>query len=285
MVFEGATLQGSMHEDYHVANQDAYALEQIDDYYAAVVCDGVSLKSDHTFSSSEIASQFCAQFVMKYLREHLYRHMEDSQTENVLFECFKAVAKGLQEELDQREIPFYDCQTTVLVMLEHKGTLYAALAGDGGLIFETKDGTYGVLITKIKTSASVEPICYPPGWRFSVVEAGDNPVDKVIMATDGIFDNLCQSFRGELTLNMPVIDELFSIQDVTEGHQQRALSEILKHIETHDDKTAVVWIDDAAQPDASPAGSDQPDHLSGENEPAQQADSQSEADQGPAFRQ
>lgn len=253
-----------MHEKYGVANQDAYRLQRIDDYYCAVVCDGVSLKSDHTFSNSEIASDFCADFVIEYLKENMRKHMDDALTENTLYDCFKATAIALEEELERRQIPFYDCQTTVLMMIFHHGILYGALAGDGGIIFRLANGSYGVLVTKIKTSPSVEPICYPQGWRFATVNDPDNPVTEAVLATDGIFDNLIQAFRGEVALNQALIEELFSIADVHENHKQRALTEIARHIDTHDDKTVVVFIDD--QTAASDNLSDQPSDQKAEQQ-------------------
>lgn len=249
MILEGTSLQGTMHQQCEMENQDAFRMEKIGEYYAAVVCDGVSLKSDRTFSNSEIASNYCADYVMEFLKEKLYRHMDSELTENTLYECFKKTALSLEEYLEEKGIPFYDCQTTVLLMLWRKGVLYSALAGDGGIIFRFANDSYGMLVTKIKTSPSVEPICYPQGWRFATVNEPDNPVVAAILATDGVFDAMIQVFHEEVTLNEPLIQELFALDQIYRPKQQKAVTEIAKRVDSHDDKTVVVLI---AEPEDLP---------------------------------
>lgn len=240
MVFEAVTAQGDMHKRVNVPNQDAVRTEEIKGTQVMVVCDGVSLKSDHTFSKSEIASTFCADCVIDYLNEHLEDNFEEEVMNDLVKNTLVHTEQSLRIKLSQLKIPFYDCQTTVLIAIFHQGNLYAALAGDGGILFQQKDGSFGLLVTKLKTSSTVEPICYPAGWRVASIVDPENPVERVILATDGIFDNLVQVFRGQVSLNAPLILELFSIEQVLDTHRYKALEQIVKRIETHDDKTIVL---------------------------------------------
>ena len=105
------TKQGTAHQLFSVPNQDALAFEMQDGRIIAAVCDGVSLDSGGNWSRSQIAAAFCADAFVSALRS------APSETAS-LFHAFQNAAGGLLEHLQTQEIPWMDCQTTLLGVIE-----------------------------------------------------------------------------------------------------------------------------------------------------------------------
>lgn len=232
-----------MHKQYGVVNQDAVLFEQTDHYTIGVACDGVSLKSDRTFSSSEIASRFCTKAIMIYLRDHLKKNMTEREILMAIYDALWSADDGLRLLLKDLKISLYDCQTTALVFVYAKGRIYAGMAGDGGILYQSKDGEFGILQSRIKTGPNVDPICDHSGWRFGMAGSKGNPVWHVLMATDGVFDALCQPAQDGMALNAEVLEAIFSLSAVRRNYRKKAFREIVEEIPSHDDKSAIVMID------------------------------------------
>lgn len=248
MILEGCTMQGTMHKQYGVANQDAYLCRKIGNDVCGIVCDGVSLKSDRTFSESEMASRLVSLSIFDYLQEHLKKNISDREILYTLFDSFDFAERMLQEMLKEAGISLFDCQTTALAFIYRKGKLYVGMAGDGGLIYQTHDGEFGVFQTRIKESPSVEPISDRHAWRFAMAGTSANPVAKVILATDGVFDSICVPTAEGLALNETLISRLFSLSRVPRNAREADLQKITEDISSHDDKTIVVMIDGRKSP-------------------------------------
>ncbi|MCF0246539.1 MAG: protein phosphatase 2C domain-containing protein [Ileibacterium sp.] len=244
MILEFASVIGTLHENFGLPNQDCAVTFQSEDWYGAVVCDGVSLNSKHEFSNSEIASAWCAAFIKDYLPERL-KDLDDGQVLPLLGETFEECDAGLKAWLFAMGIPYYDCQTTVLCMLLHEGSLYTALAGDGGVIYMCADGSVGLMITKEKVSASVSPICHPDGWRFMKYTEPGNPVIKALAATDGIFDQIFANQDGRRYINARKVSELFGLDQIDPARRKNWLENQAASIESHDDRTLALIIDDS----------------------------------------
>ena len=242
MILEGASIQGLSHKEYGVCNQDALRYGRFQDYTIAIVADGVSLKTDHTFSNSEIASRFCAGYVFGYLKEHLDKNQPFAAVPSVLYECFRQTDAALRAFLHAQTIPFWDCQTTLLVVVLYKGRCACGLAGDGGIVFEKRDGKYFLVVTREKTSSLVAPICMEEEWAFSLYEDVNNPICSFIMATDGVFDNLAGFQDGKPVLNEILLHELQAISKVHRKQRHNYLRKVLETIPSSDDKTAIVYM-------------------------------------------
>ncbi|MCF0258639.1 MAG: protein phosphatase 2C domain-containing protein [Erysipelotrichaceae bacterium] len=239
MILESASIIGPLHQAYGIPNQDFGITFQTGSWYGGVVCDGVSLNSKRQFSNSEIASAWCADFIRNFMEENL-RDADDLSAPELLLRAFRDCERGLRDWLSVLQIPYYDCQTTVILMLLHKGSLYGALAGDGGIVYQRKSGAMGMMITKDKTSPSVHPICDPAGWRFSIADAGSDPIVKAMAATDGIFDEIYQLSEQGRTLNGDLILDFFSISTVEKDQQAVWLREKTASVISHDDRTVAL---------------------------------------------
>ena len=243
MILESTTLQGSYHKELGLPNQDAVRILRDDQYPCAVVCDGVSLTSTRSFSKSELASKFCAKTALAYLKDHLHGQMTSDQIQACIRACFTQTEKQLRVYLEKQDILYYDCQTTMVVMVSHKGKLYGGIAGDGGILFQLRSGQTGIMVTRLKTSSAVYPIGDPEHWHFFQTGSRTNPVIGALAATDGVFDNLVGSDHGVPAANFNEIARLFSIRQVPLKQRAQWLKREVALIPSHDDKTLVVMID------------------------------------------
>lgn len=247
MILEGASIHGSSHKAYNVANQDAYRIGRIHDYSVAIVCDGVSLKLDHTFSNSEWAARFCCNYSFSYLQEHLNKNESFEKIAERLQVCFDETEKALRIYLEGRGVQYWDCQTTLLIIVYYKGRFACAMAGDGGAVFQKRDGKFFVIVTKEKQSSLVEPISAREGWCFSCYDSKDDPVCSFILATDGVFDQLVHFSEGTPLLNQDLLEQFLNLSKVPQKRRTTALKKILQDVNSHDDKTAVVMMDKKEQ--------------------------------------
>ncbi|WP_297569419.1 protein phosphatase 2C domain-containing protein [uncultured Faecalibaculum sp.] len=216
------TKQGTAHQLFSVPNQDALAFEMQDGRIIAAVCDGVSLDSGGNWSRSQIAAAFCADAFVSALRS------APSETAS-LFHAFQNAAGGLLEHLQTQEIPWMDCQTTLLGVIVTESCLYAGMAGDGGIICEDAAGDIRIIVTKPKTDSMVEPIVMASAWRFHQVE---HP-RRVLIATDGVFDALIHVENGEFAADLNQVRQWLNAS-------QDELDQLTDALPGHDDKTVVV---------------------------------------------
>lgn len=216
------SLQGSSHRMFQVPNQDALSVSCKDDIVSAAVCDGVSLNSAGTWSSSEIAAQFCAQTFVAETEGKTPSSKE-------LVDGFQQAASGLLQELREQGIPWMDCQCTMLGIMMTPAILQAGLAGDGGIICEDASGQIRVLVTKPKTGSVVDPVILAKAWRFAQI---DSP-RKVLILTDGLFDQLVFLEDGALAADLNLVSRWLNAS-------QEQLEKLAQETPGHDDKTAVL---------------------------------------------
>ena len=241
MIPQFTTLRGTLHKEYGVPNQDAVVTKVISGCDCAAVCDGVSLKSDWTFSNSEIASAICAKSAIDYLEAHLKSSLPGDEIAKLVEGAFHQASKTLQESLLRKGIEELDCQTTMIVMVLHKGILYGGIAGDGGIIYQTKGGRTSMMVTQIKTSASVYPIRCQDEWRF--FRAGDalDPVIKAMAATDGVFDQLIFLQDRHIQSSFERIENLFSIGSIPQKQREKWLRQTIENLPGNDDKSIAIF--------------------------------------------
>lgn len=243
MICESYSQQGSLHVEYGVANQDAVKTGQAAGYTFAIVCDGVSLKSDMTFSNSEIAARICTKSAASYLKQKLTCNLQPDDMTKLLNETFQFTNSILIETLEKAGIPLFDCQATMIVMVYGKGRLYGGIAGDGGILFLTKQDQISLMMTQVKTSPSVYPISDEAQWRFFTAGDAADPVIAALAATDGIFDALIGLEDGQLAANIEEIHHLFSISSVRRNQRAEWLKKAVEAIPSHDDKTIAILVD------------------------------------------
>lgn len=243
MITASATMKGTLHEEKGIANQDAVCLVEKAGYSCAILGDGVSLKSDWTFSNSEIASAIVTRSAAMYLEEMLKTSLDDQQAMDLVRDTFQFAEQMLGESLEKAGIPFLDCQTTLIVALFKEGRLYGGIAGDGGILYEQKDGSIGLMVTHLKTSSSVFPIGDTHQWRFFEAGSTGQPVIQVLAATDGVFDQLIIPYNGQPVGNFEEISRLFQIGSIPENQRHDWLEKQIAALPGYDDKTIALLID------------------------------------------
>ncbi len=241
MIPQFTTLRGTLHKEYDVPNQDAVISKVIAGYDCAAVCDGVSLKSDWTFSNSEIASAICAQCAIDYLEDHLKASLPSSEVSKLIEGAFQYTSKTLKERLDQKGLDELDCQTTMILMVLRKGILYGGIAGDGGILYQTKAGRTSMMVTQLKTTSAVFPIRCHEEWRFFQAGSELDPVVKAIAATDGVFDQLIFLKDGQIQSNIEQIESLFAIGSLPQKQRKKWLRQTIEALPGHDDKTIAIF--------------------------------------------
>lgn len=245
MICESFTQQGSMHKENGLPNQDAAAAKVCRDGGFAVLCDGVSLKTDLSFSNSEMAARICLRSAVSYLEKALdeKEKMDSDKIVQILQETFQFANSVLKDTLAQANIPLFDCQTTMIVMIYVRGRLYGGIAGDGGIVFVTKNHRMSIMMTHLKTSPSVYPISDEDQWRFFTAGDSADPIVAALGATDGIFDTLVGVQDGAVYANFEAIDHFLSISSVRKAHRQFWLKKSVEAIPGYDDKSVAILID------------------------------------------
>lgn len=231
--------QGSMHRRFGVCSQDAFRTGNGHGWQFCVVCDGVSLRPDGSFSQSEIAAQYCAQKAVSLLESLWPEEIDEKRAHTLMDTVFTETLEGLRSALEEKDIPFFDCQTTMLACAAKNGTAHCGLAGDGGMILEYGSGEIGLLVTSVKTSSQVFPIGIPQAWRYASAGSPDNPLHGLLCATDGILDALVGlDAQQALQINERAIQEIFSCPGQKDAEKE--FSRICRELPGEDDKTAVL---------------------------------------------
>ncbi len=243
MLKAGITMQGTLHEQYGVKNQDAIRIFDAAGFTGVIACDGVSLKSDWTFSNSELAAALVSKASEAFLENKLEENLDPDHVCDQIRDAFLFSLAVLKDALEKAEIPFFDCQTTLIIALYKDGLLYGGIAGDGGILYQTKQHNSGTMITRLKSSSSVYPIGDTQEWRFFMGGSKEDPVVRFLVATDGVFDQLIVPYDGMPAGNYALIDKLFSIETIQEDEQGQWLQEQIEALEGHDDKTVAIIID------------------------------------------
>ena len=216
------SLTGTSHLMFQVPNQDAVAVYSDSETAVAAVCDGVSLNTAGTWSCSEIAAGYCAESFVGCTAGR-------QPSTDVVFRGFQHTATGLLQELKQRNIPWMDCQCTMLGVLVTPDMLIAGMAGDGGIICEDAEGELQVLVTRPKTDSMVDPVILASAWRFARVPEPR----KVLVMIDGLFDQLVALEEGELRADLNQVRKWLDAD-------QEQLEKLAATAPGHDDKTAVL---------------------------------------------
>lgn len=242
MSFSFASFQGSLHVRHQVPNQDRVVAFEHNGFLCAIVCDGVSLKSDRTFSNSEIAAAACLMAARSYLQTHLPEQLEMQQGLELLKDCFEAAWLALKIEVGCRGIEFEDCQTTLIVALLKEGKLMAGMVGDGGILYETHQGQLGAMVTHWKTDSRVFPISCKRAWRFYASQDEEDGVRCALAASDGVFDGLVGVRDDSIQISFERVDRLFALDSCPESSRQRLLNHLIEKIPGYDDKSiALLW--------------------------------------------
>lgn len=246
-MIETISLQGTLHQQHHVANQDAVRTFDTKGYQGLILCDGVSLKSDWTFSNSEIAAKLVCHAASMFLEETLQENMETEELEQLVREAFVFAEHYLQDNLKKVSIPLFDCQTTLIVALFAQGRLIGGIAGDGGILFQCQSERFGIMITQLKKSSRVSPISDQFAWSFFVMDNHEDHVTSVIAATDGVFDQLIYvnpQDQQQVSGNKELIEALFKLNQTAPQNPHQWLLECIQDLESTDDKTIAVFIDE-----------------------------------------
>lgn len=225
MILAKASLEGESHKEIFLGNQDACTCFEIQGWACGAVADGVTLTSRYTYSNAQIASRFCTDFIQTWLSARLDAYTSLQQAGDILQEGFHACTTALAAFLAEKEIPLYDCQTTLLVLLYYQGQAVWGLAGDGGILLTRNDGSFQLVISRLKTDSTVRSISDRAGWVFGSSDNTKNPIQSVILATDGLFDKLIHAVAGKVYIQQELYTAL--IQAGKAENPDAALEQIL----------------------------------------------------------
>lgn len=209
MIIHQVSHKGVWHEEASATNQDAVSAGKTVQGAYAIVCDGVSLNHYGMLSQSEIASSFCARTGGALLKEALEKNTSNEKMEQAIASMMNQVLELLDLHLQEKGIEAHDAQTTLLAAVLKDGILSAGLAGDGGIIYRTRNGGTGVVVTRIKTSSAVYPLSAKAYWKFCQCGSADNPVTDVLAASDGVFDQLVVSSNEKIYFDEPALLRFF----------------------------------------------------------------------------
>lgn len=242
MIIAETSNRGKLHEQYGVANQDRCTVFKVRDTVCAVLCDGVSLNSQMQFSHSEIAASFCAKKMKSILSSIEFHKLSHEELSEVLPDAFDLTEKALRRYLNEKGIDPSDSMTTMIALFYRKGALYAGIAGDGGILYQRKDGSIAAMFTQIKTSSAVWPLSSRKQWKFfSSVYEGASPVGRIVAATDGVFDTLFYLNSNNIAAcSIQNLRALFSISKVHEKRRDEALRKLVAQIPSNDDLSCVI---------------------------------------------
>lgn len=269
--------KGTMHEQYQIPNQDAFRSLEENGWQIAVVCDGVSLKPDMSFSQSEIASEFCAKTAASLLKEKLQENPEADQPHLIMDDVFSQTLEALKKELKEQNIPFQDCQTTMIACIYKDGIIHCGLAGDGGAVLQYANDELGLLVTRLKTNSYVLPLAITEAWKFSSAGSAENPVKAVLLATDGIFDALAGiDEAGNPQADYEKLMQIFGLIDKPENEAREDFDAICRSLPGSDDKTAILLLDPDAKCEEVSAANEKSENK--EPESQMESDHVTEAD-------
>lgn len=240
MIINRISHKGVWHAEAGAPNQDAAAAGQTEEGACAIVCDGVSLNHYGELSHSEIASAFCARTGCALLKETLEKNTKNDEMEQAIALMMSQTLELLDVDLQEKGIEAHDAQTTMIAAVLKDGVLSAGLAGDGGIIYRTRDGKTGVVVTRIKTSSAVYPLSARDYWKFCQCGSLENPVTDAMLASDGVFDQFVALAREQIFFDEPAALRFF---DCSQDERNEQYERWIDEMPGGDDQTIVVLSD------------------------------------------
>ncbi|MGN1032260.1 MAG: protein phosphatase 2C domain-containing protein [Intestinibacter sp.] len=255
----GFSLRGISHELIDKPCQDFHKYETLDNGYTIIAsCDGVG-----SAKFAEKGSKLVAETAVEFCKENFPYDGNRKCIESMIRMAFnkamlEVISLAKQEEQDVRE---YD--TTLDLVVYNGISLSWGHVGDSGIIaLNAFDGKYEALTTRQKGEDQISMIPLRFGSKYWVIESSNEEYAAVLLATDGILDNL---LAPTILKNQPEklnISELRKFMDktfngVNKDNVEEFQSQVIEVFSdekqflnvTTDDKTVVVSISEELTPE------------------------------------
>lgn len=244
-----ASVAGPSHIANNIPCQDACAVKTTKDNIVIAACaDGIG-SGDY----SDIGAHIAVSEAVKYCAEHINKNMDEEEIENCIKNAFveanKAViTRSIEDGNDEEE---YD--TTLCLAVYADEILYYGQAGDSGMIALLESGEYIKVTTSQRDKDGyVYPLCFgEESWVFGKVE---KPISSVMLATDGLLDELCPPSGKNLSINTYLTNKFMNHFNITKGEIPDLEEKVYRFLEKYpmkkikDDKTFIVLIDTEHKP-------------------------------------
>ena len=176
---------GRSHIRHGVNCQDYSDTIFVKDMCISCIADGVG-----SAIHSEVASKMAVENVIEYLDSWYKKHDVDER--EILLRISEAYSYSLDKLntfIKKKGGNELEYDTTLDCVIYYNNHIYYGHSGDGGILALDYDGKYHIITSpqKGEDGISVIPFRLKDFWEFVKVEA---PMCSVLMATDGVFDQL-----------------------------------------------------------------------------------------------
>lgn len=201
----GVCLCGKSHEASHICLQDSSAICQLPNgWILLVAADGVG--SD---ARAEVGSALASWAIVDYFKKYWGYFQDQDSILNSLRSAYHYATGIICKQALCEKRPIHDFGTTLHTAIFANGMVYYGHAGDGGIFVMDQEGGYATLTTPQKGEdlRSVIPLMAGPGyWEFG---ATSQPVQSVMLCTDGVYDKIYSKLRSQFDTDQ-AIDRLLA---------------------------------------------------------------------------
>ena len=259
----GVSLPGTYHIKHGIVCQDSHKIIGIGkDIAVAAVADGLG-SAAHSDVGSKIAVTIATEICRKHIAEitaNGKKQVTAEQVLNVIRASFHAAHRAIEKEANSkdRSQDLYDTTLVLAVMI--RDTLYYGHSGDSGIIALTIEGSYEKVTEQQRDEEGrVFPLFFTDKWEFAQYE---HKVSAVLLATDGMLETFFPMYIKNDSVNIHVsLAQFFmdyqSLRIVKLGQEavQTKMKDFMEKIpdeQVNDDKTVVVLVNPAIKTKRQP---------------------------------
>ena len=179
-----ASVAGPSHKQANIPCQDSCAIVRTGKYMILAVADGVG-----SMKYSDQGSKLAANVSIQYCSHKLCDDMSETEILDLLKDSVSAARQSIAEKAKEDGNPIIEYETTLTIALYDGKQLYYAQIGDSGMVALTKDGIFRKVTSQHRDEYGR---VYSISFADEKLETGrfSEAVSSVVLATDGIFDNL-----------------------------------------------------------------------------------------------
>lgn len=252
----GVTQQGSYHVEHDLVCQDAHLYKVIGEQFAiAAVADGLGSEK-----YSDVASKIAVEKAVAFCEEKVTESSSKEEILEVIKKSFQFAMDEIYKVADETNNERDQYDTTLVVVVYLKGTVYYGNSGDSGIVVLNQDGTYEALTTQQRDeNGYVFPLYFgEEKWVFGEREK----VSSVLMATDGMLETLFPFLLRNEKVSIYVAlahylmsEDSLKFADSQDGEVQKKMEAFAASIspkQVNDDKTILVMLDTKVEPQRMP---------------------------------
>ena len=231
-----ASVAGPSHKQTNVPCQDSCAIARAGKYMVFAVADGVG-----SMKYSDQGSKLAANVSTQYCSHKLCDDMSETEILDLLKSSVSAARQSIAEKAIEDGKPVIEYETTLSIAVYDGKQLYYANIGDSGMVALTKDGIFRKVTTQHRDEYRR---VYSISFSDEKLETGvvSSEVSGVVLATDGIFDNLAPDI---LKGTESEVDACWAM--IFMNHFPKT-SEDLKHMNAHQfSDEAKTWLEELSE--------------------------------------